>query len=81
MGKSYRKTPITGHGGHSEKKDKQIANQKFRTRTKQALHTNKLNDLPHVLDEVHNKWSMAKDGKHYLKSDSEYYKSGKWRRK
>jgi len=81
MGKSYRKTPIIGIAGDSEKKDKQIANGKFRKRSKQKLHEEDLDGLPYDLDEVYNKWSMAKDGKTYLDPDSDYYKEGKWRRK
>ena len=81
MGKSYRRTPIMGNAGDSEKEDKQTANGKFRKRSKQKLHERRIEELPFDLDEVHNKWSMAKDGKSYLDPDSDYYKEGKWRRK
>ena len=81
MSKSYRKTPIVGIAGSSEKKDKQIANGKFRKKSKQKLSQFDLDELPFDLDEVHNKWSMAKDGKIYLNQEGDYYKSGKWRRK
>ena len=81
MGKSYRKTPIMGYAGSSEKKDKQIANGKFRKKSKQSLEQFDLDDLPYELNEVHDEWSMTKDGKCYLKPHTDYYKSGKWRRK
>jgi len=81
MGKSYRKTPIIGIAGDSEKEDKKIANGKFRKRSKQKLHQHRLDDLPFDLNEVHNEWSMSKDGKHYIDPESDYYKEGKWRRK
>ena len=64
-----------------DEKDKQIANGKFRKKSKQKLSQFDLDELPFDLDEVHNKWSMAKDGKIYLNQEGEYYKSGKWRRK
>lgn len=81
MGKSYRKAPIIGIAGDSEKKDKKIANGKFRKKSKQKLQQGKIEDLPYVLNEVYNEWSMAKDGKIYLNPDSNYFKEGKWRRK
>jgi hypothetical protein len=81
MSRSYRKTPIRGIAGDSEKEDKKIANAKFRKRSKQKLHEGRINELPYDLDEVHNVWSMAKDGKYYLDPDSEYFKSGLWKRK
>lgn len=82
MGKSYRKTPIIGNTcKNSEKWDKCKANRKFRKTTKQALKKENLNLLPYQMNEIYNVWSMAKDGKHYLKTNTNYYKSKKWRRK
>ncbi len=81
MSRSYRKTPIIGNAGNSEKKDKQIANKKFRKRSKQKLHQQQLDYLPYDMNEVHNVWSMSKDGKRYLNPEGEFFKSKKWRRK
>ncbi len=69
MSRSYRKTPIYGNAGDSEKKDKRLANRKFR-KVKPTLENE--DELPIDLDEVINKWSMSKDGKHYSK---EYYEA------
>jgi len=84
MGKSYKKNPIVGNAGNSEKKDKKIANRKFRKKTKQILH--QLDDLDNLnapidLKEVYNESFMSKDGKQFIDKESEYYKSGKWKRK
>lgn len=80
MGKSYRKNPITGWSkAESEKRDKQIANQKFRKKSKQKLHQHMLDDLPYDLNEVYDQFSMAKDGKQYLSEESQ--EDGRWRRK
>jgi len=81
MGKSYRKTPIMGNASGSEKEDKRIANGKFRKKSKQKLHEHELDGLPYDLDEVYNKWSMAKDGKSYIDVNSEYWQEHDWRRK
>jgi hypothetical protein len=87
MGKSYRKTPIIGNAGGSEKEDKRLANRKFRKKEHQALHQNQIDKLPYNMDDVCDKWCMTKDGKRYINPNSdkkwtrEYYKNGKWRRK
>jgi len=87
MSRSIRKTPIIGNVGSSEKKDKQIANQKFRKKEKNAILKKDLDHLPFDMDGVHNKYDMSKDGKHFINPNSdcdytrEYYKDGKWRRK
>ena len=62
MGKSYRKEKIFPNAGSSEKKDKQLANRKFRR--KKVTEFNE-DELPLDLDEVSNKWTGSKDGKHY----------------
>jgi hypothetical protein len=81
MSRSYKKTPIIGNSRGSEKKDKQIANQKFRTKSKQAIQQEKLNKLPYSVEEVYDSGSMSKDGKHYLNLEGRIYKNGKWLRK
>jgi hypothetical protein len=81
MSRSYKKTPISGWCGGSEKEDKQIANRKFRKREHQAIQSHQLERLPHDANDVSNVWSMAKDGKHWISPDWEYFKSGKWKRK
>jgi hypothetical protein len=67
MSRSYKKTPIYGNAGDSEKKDKRLANRKFR-KIKPTLENE--DELPIDLDEVMNKSSISKNGKHYSK---EYY--------
>jgi len=80
MGKSYRRTPAIGWSkAESEKRDKQIANAKFRKKAKQKLHSQDLDGMPHNLDEVFNKSEMAKDGRQYLSEESQA--DGSWRRK
>lgn len=64
MGKSYRKEKIFPNAGSSEKKDKQLANRKFRRKKADEFNED---ELPLDLDEVSNKWGMSKDGKHYWK--------------
>ena len=67
MSKSYRHSPVYGHGGGSEKQDKRLYNRALRSRTRQDLRTcDDFDDvvLPEVCD-VSNPWSMAKDGKSY----------------
>jgi hypothetical protein len=81
MSRSYRKTPIIGIAGDSEKQDKKIANARFRKKERQALQQYRIDNIPHDLNDVSNVWSMSKDGKQYLNPDGEYFKSGKWRRK
>jgi len=81
MSRSYRKTPIRGIAGDSEKQDKKIANGKFRKKERQSLQQYQIDNLPYDLNEVHNEWSMSKDGKFWIDPEGEYFKSGKWRRK
>lgn len=79
MGKSYRKTPISGiTTAKSEKNDKRWANRRER---------HVIDSMLHVFDpegavlparkEVSNPWDMAKDGKLYLGKDADR----KWLRK
>ena len=67
MSRSYRKTPIFGHGGcSSEKKDKQEYNRNVRRTTRNKLKDFENEDLvlPNKKD-LSDVWSMAKDGKSY----------------
>jgi hypothetical protein len=81
MSKSYRKTPIHGNTGSSEKKDKQLTNRKFRNKKiriknidiKELDLMDEEDKLPLELDEVQNKWTMTKDGKSIIHKDSDYY--------
>jgi len=81
MSRSYRKTPIVGIAGGSEKEDKRMANQKFRKKSKQSIIKENIDKLPYKMEEIQDIWSMSKDGKIYLKPSSKYFKSGKWKRK
>jgi len=67
MSRSRKKTPIFGWAGHSEKKDKRIANRMFRKKEKLKMAMGQYENLPIYMDEVMNVWSMAKDGKGYWK--------------
>jgi len=92
MSRSYRHNNIvantcTGYD-RSEKKDKQIANQKLRSKTKQILSQKQISyddiNLP-VLKEVSDPWSWIKDGKSKVSipcKDSSFHftKSGKLRK-
>lgn len=65
MSRSYRKNPITstncGGFNRSEKKDKTIANKKFRRLSKSKLNIDpEADDIPEDMDEVSN---FVKDGK------------------
>jgi hypothetical protein len=54
MSRSKRKTPIIGIAGVSEKKDKQLANRKFRKLAKNKISVQKYEDLPEDLNDVSN---------------------------
>ena len=71
MGKSYRKTKIFGNASNSEKKDKQWCNRKIRHRVRKKLKDGDFDAPMPLPNEVHNIWSMAKDGKHYWKGATE----------
>jgi hypothetical protein len=74
MSNSYRKTPIIGTTtADSEKKDKQIANRRLRSKVKQLLKLGDYDWLPTIRD-VSNVWDFAKDGKRF-------FKDKKWFRK
>ena len=65
MSRSKRKTPIFGHTGKSEKKDKRIANRIFRKMTKSRIAKEEFDNLPFNMNEALNVWAMSKDGKSY----------------
>jgi hypothetical protein len=67
MSRSRRKTPIFGHAGKSEKKDKQMANRIFRKKTKDEIAKGNYENLPFDINQALNVWSMSKDGKSYWK--------------
>ena len=77
MARSYRHTPIIGMTtAESEKKDKRIANRRYRSRVRQILHS-LISADDSVLDavifpvkrELSNVWSFDKDGKQRLSPD------------
>ena len=65
MGKSYRKTKIFPNAGGSEKRDKQWCSRKIRHKVKCRLKDEDFDSPFPLPNEVHNVWSMAKDGKHW----------------
>lgn len=69
MSRSKRKTPIIAIAGVSEKKDKQLANRKFRKLAKNKISVQEYEDLPEDLKDVSNVWTFNKDGKIYMKKD------------
>jgi 4-aminobutyrate aminotransferase-like enzyme len=67
---SRRHTPIFGiTGDNSEKQDKRRANRKFRR-------INRTREEPIIIEEAMDVYSMAKDGKRYIKKPEK-----KWMRK
>lgn len=66
MSRSRRKTPIRGLAGDSEKKDKQILHGKKRSKVRTLLKKDPENYIEPDYDELHNVWSMAKDGKMWV---------------
>jgi len=72
MSRSYKKNPFTGITcTTSEKKDKRIANRRFRRRCDQALIRGE--EMP-LENEVSNIWDFSKDGKFRYEKSSEWYK-------
>jgi hypothetical protein len=70
MSRSRRKTPIVGHTNcRSEREDKKLWHQRWRTHERTALASaspNALSDhLPLLENQVSNVWSMGKDGRFY----------------
>lgn len=70
MSRSRRKTPIVGHTTcRSEREDKQLWHQRWRTRERTALSSaspDALNAyLPLLENQVSSVWAMGKDGRSY----------------
>lgn len=70
MSRSHRKTPIVGHtSSPSEREDKKIWHQRWRSREKAVLASasSKALDTHMTLkeSEVSNVWAMSKDGRSY----------------
>ena len=70
MSRSRRKTPIVGHTARrSERDDKKILHQRWRTRERTALASTSPEalsaHLPLLESQVSNVWSMGKDGRSY----------------
>ena len=61
MSRSYKKTPIIGHAGSSDKQDKRKANRNLRRQVKESLAFEDYN-LP-LIREVSDVYSFSKDGK------------------
>lgn len=70
MSRSRRKTPIVGHTTcRSERQDKKLWHQRWRTRERTALASASSDVLgaylPLLENQVSNVWSMAKDGRSF----------------
>jgi hypothetical protein len=70
MSRSRRKTPIVGHTTcRSERENKKLWHQRWRTHERTALASASLNalsdHLPLLENQVSNVWSMGKDGRSY----------------
>jgi len=63
MSRSFKKTPIVGIAGSSDKSGKRLANRALRRKVKEALGIGK--EVMPELREVSDVWDMAKDGKMY----------------
>jgi len=68
MSRSYKKTPIIGIGGYSDKKDKQQYNRSFRHLTRDAIRKEQFDMLPEreFNGQYGRNWNFNKDGKIYL---------------
>lgn len=71
MSRSYKKNPIFGNTGNSEKADKKIWHQSFRKKTKDIIKKSHY-DIDELYDtvfpneeDISNMATMSKDGKHY----------------
>lgn len=76
MSRSFKKTPITGNAGFSEKDDKKKWHRAFRKRSRDLIRSSRFDDgeLEDIIfpieKDVSNPATMAKDGKHYVDSDA-----------
>ena len=72
MSRSYRKNPIIGNAGTSEKYDKVHAHRKTRKQIRDHITSTHgdLESLEEILmpkeEEISDDWTMAKDGKRYI---------------
>ena len=68
MSRSYRKTPMIGIGGNSDKRDKQQYNRSFRKALKTATKKLQLDFDPQREFNGHHgrNWNFNKDGKTYF---------------
>lgn len=68
MSRSRKKTPVSTFACFkSQKKDKQVCNRLFRSKSKQCIRKGK--EPPYRLREVMNVWDFAGDGKVYWRYD------------
>lgn len=71
MSRSYKKTPIFGHAGKSEKDDKKRWHRAFRKKNKDTINSTKLDieelesTIFPVEEDISNTSTMSKDGKFY----------------
>ena len=78
MSRSRKHTPIFGHGGESEKKDKKILHSIMRTRVRTQLAKDPEDYLDPLPEECHSVWSMSKDGKSYWTKKSRFPENQEW---
>ncbi len=68
MSRSRKKTPVRGAtSAKSEKADERDANRALRRRVRTTLSVDPAPEVIPLSREVSNVWTMAKDGKYYLK--------------
>jgi hypothetical protein len=68
MSHSRKKSPIRGNAAApSEKADKRHANRALRRRVRTAFLVDPELEAPPERRDVSNVWTMAKDGKHYIR--------------
>lgn len=76
MSRSFKKTPIVGNAGLSEKEDKKKWHRAFRKKSKDLIHHSHfdIDELDNIVfpveGDVSNPWSMSKDGKHYVNQNN-----------
>ena len=76
MSRSKAKTKAMKLGGRkqSDKRDKIIANKKFRRRTKTAINSGREENIPTIMREVSDTWDFCSDGlAHYDSNLPEKY--------
>jgi len=71
MSRSRKKHSFTTFCGGSNKVDKQIANRKFRRRTKSALSNENYDEVPMNMKEVSDTWDFTTDGLAYYCPEDE----------